>query len=299
MNITGLENNYYLSFNDIWIVVNGLTSDANILQVTFTNQTTGKSIPALELSPSPDNDFTFNVCVPVRYLFPAVDHISVNSLQQFQIEFNIKFEDITIPDETTSLTKFFVRGGRDKYSTAEWYLSASEELIVGKWIDWRGIVLPGYPKKIQGSTITDFVPTSSFKAFITSNCNYKIIKFLNSIGGYQYFVFERFEIKRKTKGGKTIPKRTSRLRADNFRNSSVSNERTIELQTYTPFEIQEVFIDLVDSPEIFLYNPDGDDDNSKWERLQIENNDSIENNWTRKYENKVEFSFSGYTNKIL
>jgi hypothetical protein len=48
-----------------------------------------------------------------------------------------------------------------------------------------------------------------------------------------------------------------------------------------------------------MYNPDGDDNDSKWQRLVIENNDSIENNWQRIYENKIEFSFSKYISRKI
>lgn len=296
MTITGLENNYYLAFNDIWIIVDGFADPVSLLEITVTNLNTGATVPVFELSPSPDNNFEFNICIPVKYMFPPTNHITVNSLQSFQVDFTAKFEDSTVPDATISLTKYFVRGGRNKSAAAEWFLSSSKELVVGKWIDWRGITLPGFAKRIQGSLIVDYIPESSFK-IPNPSCDYKILKFLNSIGGYQYFIFEKYQIKTPTKKGKIITKRTNRLRSDNFKNSPTTSQRSIEFQTLTPWEIQEVFTELVNSPEVFLYHPEGNDDASKWELLELENNDSIENNWTRKYENKIEFSFANFYNK--
>lgn len=301
MEISGLENNYYLSLNDIWITVNGFSSTTNALIFTVTNLTIGKTILPLNLSPSPDNDFEFNICIPVRYLFPDTDNINVNSLQQFKFDFRIKFEDTTIPDDVLTIEKYFVRGGRDKNGKKEWYLSNSEELIIGKWIVWPGINIPGFAQRILNNQIVNYIPGPDkiYTFYNTSNCNYKIVKFLNSLGGYQYFVFESFVKKNKTKPGKTILKKTNRLRKDKFRNASISVNETIEFKTFTPFEVQNVFMELVNSPEVFLFNPDGDDNESKWILMQLESNESEENNYTRKYENKIEFSFSNYFNRIL
>lgn len=302
MTITGLENNYYLSQNDIWITVNGFTALPDILELTVTNTTTGKSLPILRMSPSPNNEFKFNICIPVRGLFPFPDHINVNSLQSFQFDFKVKFEkegDVEILDEALSVSKLFVLGGRNKNGNDEWYLSSSEELIVGKWIEWRGITLPGYAKRIQGDVIVDFVPTDKLTLFTPNTCDYRILKFLNSLGGYQYYVFERFQEKSKTKVSKTISKISERLRRDNFRNMGLDVERTIEFQTKTPWEAQSVITDLISSPEVLMYDATGNDNESKWQRLIIENNDSLENNWEQVYDNKIEFSFSKYINRTI
>lgn len=298
MTITGLENNYYLSQNDIWISLNGFSDPVSVLELKVTNLTTGKELPVFKLSPSPANDFEFNICVPVSALFPIPDHININTMQSFQFDFTAKFIDTEIADDISTLTKYFVLGGRNKDGNAEWYLSASEELVVGKWIEWSGITLPSYPQRIQGATIVDFAPSNVYTKTL-KDCDYKLLKFRNSIGGYQYFLFEKFEIKPKSRAGKTIPKSANRLRVDNFRNLPNQTTRSIELFTKTPFEIQEVFSDLVDSNEVYLYNPLGSDENAKWELLQLENNDSAENNFDRVYENKIEYSFSTYINKKI
>ncbi|WP_027378172.1 hypothetical protein [Chryseobacterium daeguense] len=301
MTITGLENNYYLSQNDIWITVNGFTDDTSYMELTVTNLTTGVALLPFNPSPSTNNDFEFNICIPVRNLFPPTDHINVNSLQEFKFDFKVKFEDTNIPDEIATVTKYFVRGGREKDGIAEWHLSASHELIVGKWIDWRGISLPGYPKRIQNNTIVNYVPTpeNTHILYNVANCDYRIVKFLNSLGGYQYFVFEKFQIKAKTKTGKSISKISKRLRTDNFRNTGLTVDKTIEFETKTPFQIQDVFTELVLSPEVYLYNPAGNDNESQWQLLVLENNDSIEKNYTQQYDNKIEFSFSNYVNRTL
>ncbi|RMZ58971.1 hypothetical protein D1632_15510 [Chryseobacterium nematophagum] len=299
MIITGLENNYYLSQNDIWITINGFTDIPDILELNVSNITTGVSLPLLRMSPSPDNEFRCNICIPVRALLPFPDHININSLQSFGFDFTVKFEDTNIADETISITKYFVLGGRNKNGKDEWYLTASQELIVGAWLEWRTVTLPGYAKRIQGNAIVDFIPTDKVVLNKPVGCDYKIIKFLNSLGGYQFYLFDKFQEKSRSKAGKTLSKITDRLRQHNVRNIEVNTERSIEFQTKTPFRAQSVITDLICSPEVLLYDPTGDDSDSSWLRLVIENNDSIENNWDRIYENKLEFSFSKYINRTI
>ena len=293
MTITGLENNYYLSQNDIWISVSGFSENVSYLEITPQNLTSSLTIDPLKLYPSPNNDFQFNICQIVRALFPETDHINNNNLQSFKFDFVAKFIDTEIEDETITIQKYFIRGGRDKNANDEWYLTSSEELVIGKWIEWIGITLPGYAKRIQGTKIVDYIPNNPYKKNL-QECDYKIVKFLNSVGGYQFYVFEKFEIKTKSKAGKTIPKNSVRLRNDNFRNIGIEIEKTIELQTKTPFEIQSVITDLISSFEVLLFHPEGLNDAAKWQRLNLESNDSVENNYDRMYENKIEFSFSNY-----
>lgn len=298
MTISGLENNYYLSQNDIWIKVGGIVPKIAYLELAVKNLSTLKDLPALRLYPSPSNDFHFNICLPVRSLFPYPSHIVVNSLQFFEFTFTVKFDEESIPDEVLTMSKFFIRGGRNKNVNDEWYLSPSQELIVGRWIDW-GLYLPQFARRIQGALLVEFIPANQFKMKLRNNCNYKMIKFLNSLGGYQFYVFESFEIKTKSKSSKTISRIANRLREDNALNVGVDVERTIEFTAKTPFEIQDVITDLISSFEILMYNPDGTDDFASWDRLILESNDSIENNFDRVYENKLKFSFANNVTRTL
>lgn len=146
-----------------------------------------------------------------------------------------------------------------------------------------------------------FTPTQEdiYKMDTTNLCDYKIVKFLNSLGGYQFYVFESYEIKTKNKPGKTIAQTTNRLRQNNFLNLENSTERTIKFFTKTPAEVQEVITDLISSLEVFLYYPDGDDDEAKWERLVLESNSTVENNIDDVFENELEFSFANYYTNSL
>ena len=286
MTITGLENNYYLSGNDIWVGVGTFTEPVSVLEVTAKNLTTGVLLPPFMPSPSPTNVFSFNISQIIRALFPEPNHLSNNNLQNFQIDFKAIFTAEETPDEVQSLIKLFVRGGRSKNINDEWYLTSGTELIVGKWILWQGVTLPGNPQRLSGGAIISTTTTNTY-TILRTNCNPVIVKFLNSLGGYQYFFFERIEIKTKSNSGKIIDKTTTRLRQDNFRQIENESVTGYELFTKTPEEIQSVFTDLVKSLEVFIYNQTGEDNDAKWQRVILEDNDAVWNNYDRVFANSL------------
>lgn len=289
MTITGLENNYYLSGNDIWITVGGFSEPVAMMTLTVTNTTTGETLPPFRMYPSPDNDFKFNICVPVRALFPEQDHINNNSLQSFSLAFSATFVNTeTSPDETT-IEKLFIRGQRTQNANAEWFMNNGDYLIVGKWLNYPHFNLPSGASFINGPTLGNRNPAIQYCMTVRCSPNAKLLKFRNSLGGYQFFAFEKWQKDINVRSGKTIQRITDRLRKDNFRTTENEVQSEIEFYTKTPAAIQDVFFDLVTSPEVYLYHPRGDDNEAKWQRLQPEDNKSFFNNIDKVYENEITF----------
>lgn len=288
MTITGLENDYYLAGNDIWVSVEDEANE--ILRMVVENLHTGKSL-VFRMSPAPSGKFIFNASAPVRALMDEPDHDARKNLQAFNFGFDNH-------DTGQGVQKYFVRGGRDKNGRDEWHLSPSAELIEGRWLVWEGIDWPGYAKRIQNDTIVDFVPSNPYK-MPRKNCEYKIIKWLNGLGGFQYYAFDSWEVKTKTKPGKRIPNLTRRLRQDNFRNSEIEEERTLTLFCRTPVEVQEVVESLVKSVDVYLFHPEGNDDDSRWERLVLTNNETLHNSFEQVFLNKLEFGLSKYVTRRI
>src|SRR5690606_9704229 len=252
--------------------------------------------------PNPVGEFLFNISQIVRALMPLPNHIIPNSIQEFQFHFLGRYVNPATPVEQQTLIKYFVRGGRNKNANLKWNLEANQNLIVGKWIEWTGVALPGTPYSKTGPAINP-IPFPITEVTIRIGCDYKILKFGNSIGGYQFFVFDKWEIKEKNRAGKTNRIPTDLLQIDNFLNTEIESERSIIFHARTPFEAQEVFQELAKSLEVYLWNPNPANLNpltvSNWQRLKLEGSESYENNWDRVYENKIEFGFSKYvTNKI-
>ena len=318
MTITGLENNYYLSGNDIWIQVDDLDNPANIplkLELECSNTSTGEILGLLRLYPSPGKVFRFNISLPVRALQPEPDHITLNTMQLYSIKFTLIFAAdpttaITPEPQIITLDKYFIRGGRDKRATNEWFLTSTSPLIVGVWIKWAGITLPGFAKRIQGSEIVDFVPSDAYEMMVPGLCDYRIIKFLNSLGAYQFYIFEGSEIQTDSKPKKNISRPTYRLRQSGVRSLGTETEEVIVLKTKTPGAIQAVIQDLIKSQDVLLYEPDsmiispyepagtGDAD-SRWHRLELMSNDAYKSTKDGSYQNELKFRFPNYINRDL
>ncbi|WBV60228.1 hypothetical protein PFY12_14465 [Chryseobacterium camelliae] len=296
MTVNGLENNYYLTQNDIWVVINGFTNVVAKVILDFKNLTTNQELNGFECSSSPDNDCSFNVCFPIRALMPELNHIVNNNLQQFQIKITAKFQDTAIADEIQTIIKHFIRGGKRKSGTNEWYLENGQYLIVGKWINggksWNAL---SFPEKIDGSNIIQD-PLWIGKTIVheRKGCEGIVIKYLNSLGGYQYFYFDRYEDKFKTKASKPVQRIATRLRKDNFQNTGYEETFTRTLYAYTEKELQENFQDLVRSPQLFFYDPSGTDNDSMWQLIKLDDNTSDWNNYENVFENKVEFTMPNY-----
>ena len=303
MTIDGLYEDYYLTGNDIWLPVIEFDEGGEVkeLELTVTNLTTGATLPMFKFHPNPFGEFLFNISQIVRALMPLPNHIYPNSVQQFQFHFLGRYVDPAIPVQQQTIQKYFVRGGRNKDGDAKWNLETNQNLIVGKWIEWDGVTLPGTAYQKTGPNIIPLTPIP--EVFIRTGCDVKILKFSNSIGGYQYFVFDKWEIKEKNKESKIQRVPTDYLGWDNFRNLEIESERSIIFHARTPFEAQLVFKELAKSLEVYLWNPGPANPSptrpQNWERLKLEGSESYENNWDRMYENKIEFGFSKYvTNKI-
>ena len=295
MTINGLSNNYYLTQNDIWVTVNGFTQVVSKLILDFKNITTGEDINGLECSSSINNDCSFNVSLPIRALMPEPNHIVVNSLQQFQIKITAKFKNTETPEEVVTLNKYFVRGGRDKVGTKEWYLVDGDSLIENKWIS-GGVSWTTSSKalKISGGTLVEDLSIQGVIQQEKKNCNGIVIKYLNSLGCYQYFYFDRYELKNKTKAAKTVNRITNRLRKDNFQNIGYTETKTLTLYSFTEKLLQPNFEDLIKSLHILYFDINGVDADSSWHLIKLDDNSSVWNNYENAFENKAEFTLPNF-----
>lgn len=297
MIFTGLENDYYLAGNDIWLRLHSILEPSLKLELVCTNLTTGETLKKLTMYPSPANEYQFNISQCVRALFQEPSLTTYNNLQQFSFAFILYYVNTATPNTEFTHTKYFIRGFQKKQGTKEWYLADGAELVIKPWATWVGVTLPN-AQKIQGGVIAETVP-STIKVNFLKDCEYKIIKFLNSLGGWQYFIFEAWEIKPKVKSLGRTNRTPNRLREDGFRNIGLTVEEEIELQARTPFDMQDIILDLIYSSEVYMYDPNGDDANSQWIALEIDSNSAIKNSFDFVFENKLTYNIINNVNVWL
>lgn len=298
MVLTGLENNYYLSNNDINVTVSATSLPSIYIDVSFKNETTGVEIGPLRPYPNLVNEYVFNVCMPIRSLMPEPDHVNVNTLHFITIRITAMLNDGTT--ENYTISKYFIRGGLNKQSTTEWYLTNAQPLKVGIWPVWRGITLPTGAYRIQGSAVVEYTPTDTEEVISPNLCDCKIVRFLNRLGGYQYWIFESYTEIDETKGGKSKLLPARRLRQNVSRQLSVTTERQIVLKSSVPIKFAELIKDLQRSNDLYIYDPNGDDWDSHWQRVEIAGTNKLEiNNVTGVVNSEITFNLPEYVNRLL
>ena len=119
------------------------------------------------------------------------------------------------------------------------------------------------------------------------------MKWLNSLGGWQYWVFEANQTTVKTKVGDKSRRISTRLSGDNFQNLNIEKTKTLDVFSRTPNHLQPIIEDLISAIEVYQYHPLSKD---IWQRMKVVNNESLENTWQRVFENEISFELQ--TNAI-
>lgn len=288
MTIQGLENNNYLAQNDIWIIVNGFAKPPLYLEISATNSSVGTDLnkPIRSYSTT-GNDFRLNISIPVRATFKPVDHSPLNTVNLIALLFKVTFTDGST--DQVVINKKFINGGRDKFGTYAWYMLNNEPLYTGPWLLWDGI--PEYqPYRIAAAGDVELFTPTNIQRYPSRECEFHLIKFINSLGGVQYFAFEKMERKVKSNKGDHYKKIVYALSSDDFDTYRNQSDKSIELTTITRMEHQEVFEALVDGQAFWIRNPQSVGNAGEWTKLKMESSSSIQNNYDRTYENKVEFT---------
>lgn len=298
MILTGLENNYYLSNNDINVTVSGTSLPSVYIDVAARNETTGAEIGPLRPYPNLQNEYTFNICALVRSVMPEPDHVIINTLNLITIRVTATLNNGTT--ENLTISRYFVWGGINKKATTEWYLTNSQPLKVGVWPVWPGITLPTGAYRIQGSAIVEYDPVDTWDVPTPNRCDCKIVRFLNRYGGYQYWVFESYTEIDDSKGGKSKLLPARKLRDNISRQLSVTSERQIVLRSNVPIIFADLMRDLQRSNDLYMYDPDGNDWASHWQRIELAGSNKLETNNVKGVINaEVTVNLPEYVNRLL
>ena len=186
-----------------------------------------------------------------------------------------------------------MRGGVDRWQRENWFLQNGEPLIINSWVIFNGVNNPFNPQRIEDNLIVEFTPTTFENISIRNVCQSVIIKWLNSLGGWQFWVFEANQTEFKSKAGDTSQLVSNRLSQDNFQNLQVEVTKEMEVFTNAPMHLEPIIEDLLSAIEVFLYDEDSED---SWQRLKITDNSIIHNTWDFSFQASLKFKFQ--TNAI-
>lgn len=283
--ISGLRGDGYLIDNPIWIELTNTVTNIRYVSVRVQNLYNGKILSEFRLYPF-GNVCKFNLSTIAKGLFSEPKHNeNYNSTSQIEIptnankliiELEFNYENGTI--ETRSIEKTFVRGG--DYSTYD--LMTNRVVQSGALLQnasrvprWRGYPVASYhftnEKKIVKRNLNHSgLVTNAFELMRAKTCDGAYVKFLNSKGGYSYWLFEDW----KNTSENDYLGYTTGMRDI----TDLGSEAEFEFEAFTkvPLRYLGLMTDLIYSKEIYLYLNNGSQGKDDWKRIVVKSGNKIE-----------------------
>jgi hypothetical protein len=263
--VTGLNGNRYYVNNPIWVKVD-TTGDSNN-QVTL-NISKDSDILYSAKYYTLNNIVHFDLSEIMKGLLPEPNHpktiVSGQSIKLAEGNFSIDLPNFNV-------SRSFLRGG--EYSDREnievpnnAILSESEKIPV-----WTGYPSAKYYFDINGiSRYTEILTTSESEKRRVISCNPVFLRFLNTKGGYSFWLFDEWEINKSSKQGTIVERRVQNL------DLGLTTEGSINLSTKADTRYINTLNALLSSSEIYIYNI---------KNVLVEDNPQFiqSNLWTRVY----------------
>ena len=261
MTITGLENNYYLINNSINLLINGFASNVNYLEIKATNTNTTK-FATIRIYPI-NNTFKIDIAHLVKSTFndPAYPNVNIN-LNSISIEFKTYFSNGT--NSTTTITKYFIRGGNFQgiypncVREKENYLLDGDvisSLISNKMPCWRcdledfsSLVTQQSPKINGAAYELVTTPTECFD----KPCKGIRVIFLNQYGTYSGWYFNNYEVNDTTKHTDYIENFGTDFNGNNFNDLGSKVTTTITVKDSVPLAYNNLIRQLIISIEVYI-----------------------------------------------
>lgn len=305
MIINGLNSNGYYVNNPIYIEVIDL-NNSKFIDVTITNITTSavyKLYPDMNGKVLVDLSSMIRVMMPLpvanntEYLQPT----PTNTFSNITIRIVETRNDNTITEQ--SFSKMVIRGGlngnKNNVLIKQGTLTLTDKMPV-----WKNkpcalyICNSDYSiTKRPINTSSSYVDTATgiqIEQQTTRYVNGVYLKFLNSLGGYSYWLFESSSVKRKTDniGYYVTPNLSGEVVTD--MGQTVNDEYNVT--SVVKVEYINIIKNLITSHEVYQFN---DDDNS-WERIILDGNSITTNPVKKVYDVNVSYkSHTTYTPTTL
>lgn len=284
--ISGLQGDGYLIDNPIWVELTNTTTNIRYVIVRIQNLYNGKSLSDCRLYPF-SNVCKFNISPIAKSLFSEPKHnINYNSTSQLEIPTNankllieLEFNYENGTTETRNIEKTFIRGG--EYSN-DYDLLTNKMIQSGSLLQnalrvprWNGYPVASYhltnDKKIVKRNLNyKGIEQHNFELMRAKTCDGAYIKFLNSKGGYSYWLFEDW----KNTSENDYFGYTAGMRDI----TDLGSEAEFEFEAFTkvPSRYLGLMTDLIYSKEIYLYLNNGAQGKGAWKRIVIKSGNKIE-----------------------
>lgn len=261
MTITGLENNLYFVNNPIWVNVDNLQG-ADWVRVIlapqrFQNEIQYSQPTSQRLYPF-QNKLYFDLSDYAKTFFKKPQHpASISNNQPIETNYQRivviiqKIVDNAISEQFTA-TKDFIFGGTENYGSNVYAnpLDVLKESV--KLPRWEGYPLAKY--YVDGAGVVRFVnilEIDEVEPRVTIGCNPLYLRWLNTKGGYSFWLFERWTLTKKTGKPTEIGARPTTY--------NLGNEPSWSLEVSTKCERRyyKTMRSLAQSPEVSAYDLTG------------------------------------------
>lgn len=291
MVVTGLNSNRFLAGNPVPVTItqsSGTFATAAIITMTITKLATHPSdmqytLPPVKLYP-PSDGITFDLAPYIKGLLPE-PYVPTTNYQNpvpnFQ-RFNITFNESQSDTSAAYLNKAFVRGFKRTKSNQAITLSSGEVLSPSPRIPvWPTFPSAYFTIDATGNIIpSTVVPTDVVKQMNPpASCDPFYVRFLNSLGGYSFWMFNAWEWEANSNSVGVIERTTS----VNNKSLGFREESQVTLDTRVKREFFPLLRDLIVSPVVQVYNQF---ETNGWLKIELQDGSFSENN----YEDLVEFT---------
>lgn len=301
MIINDLSKDNYFAFNDIWVKVGELPSNVTYVTLEIDNITDPQnviSITAIRMYPSPKKEVSFNIAYPIRNLFHRIDHTLEipNTRQLFHIKLTSTLSDGGKLE--TEIQKQFIYGGVRKTGLNDWYMKNGDTFLIGNLQVFDGMPMPVLPIRLDlAGRVETFYPFQNIIRSRYRSCSTYVVKFLNSLGGFQYYVFESAQFRTRAKAGKLLTRRTYSLKEDGFGQEHTSTTSTVEFNVGVNDMNFDALKELVNSEMVYLWNFSTNPDlERQWTRLQVDDNTLEHTSFSPQSDNKISFVLQEFVN---
>lgn len=296
MTVTGLEQNGYLINNPIKVVVSHPLIYK--LEVSILNQSNGKSVTLPNLYSDPTfTKVEFNIEKLIKGLFtepyPNFDFISSTPLliPESSNRFSLNFRVTTTEGDTDEwgAQKTFIRGGKytDQMNLtlpANSVISPTETLPIFNSYPYAYFTLNSQFKVFKTNASSFETPNIQTEIIREKTCNGKYLMFLNSLGGYSFWLFDNWEVEDSSSSLGIVNNGYNQKDLGQNYNSGFKVVGKI------PERFYPLMRDLIFSPDIWVFMKE----ENAWKKIYSDGNKWVQNGAKVAY--KVEYKFSNFNN---
>lgn len=292
MIVTGLNSNRFLAGNPVPVklsLATGVFETGSFITMNITRLSTHGGelpivMPSTKLYPGPSG-LEIDIAPYIKGLlpYPYVPGTSYQDPVPNYQNFNITFSESQTDSSNAFLNKTFVRGFRREESETAMTLAINAQLNPVDTIPmWTG-----YPSARfwidSGSAIrsTQIVESQYSKQMrAPTNCDPFYVRFLNSLGGYSFWMFNAWDWSTKTTGVGVIERTASTIN----RSLGFKEDNTITVDSRVKREFLPLIRDMIASPVIQVYGKFG----MPWKKIELKGQSITESN----YEDMIEATAS-------